>query len=128
MEDHWNCRIEEEHLSPGILEDVIKWMYLLPVRNMKAKVNDLLAAAEYFQVSRIISVAEPRFFGWSRWAGADLKFELEPIFLGRLRLLFLASEKRNYWNLKDVNFSLYRYSTVRTYFCIIIVLVDSIYG
>ena len=31
-------------------------------------------------------------------AGADLKFELEPepIFLGRLRLLFLASEKRNY--------------------------------
>ena len=40
--------------------------------------------------------------GWSRGflaeAGADLKFELEPepIFLGRLRLLFLASEKRNY--------------------------------
>ena len=38
------------------------------------------------------SVAEPRFFGWSRspftiWAGAGADF------LGRLRLLFLASEK-----------------------------------
>ena len=28
-------------------------------------------------------------------AGADLKFDLEPIFLGRLQLHFLASEKRN---------------------------------
>ena len=28
-------------------------------------------------------------------AGADLKFELEPIFLGRLWLLFVASEKQN---------------------------------
>ena len=37
-------------------------------------------------------------------AGADLKFELdpEPIFLGRLRLLFLASEKQN--DLKMITF------------------------
>ena len=35
--------------------------------------------------------------GFLAGAGADLKFELqpEPIFLGRLRLLFFASEKRN---------------------------------
>ena len=94
MEDHWYCRIEEEHLSPGILEDVIKWMYLLPIQNMVAKVTDLLAAAEYFQVSRIISVAEPRFFGWSRWAGADLKFELEPIFFG-------ATPAPFFWQVKN---------------------------
>ena len=47
------------------------------------------------------SVVEPEPVGAEVFlakAGADLKFELEPepIFLGRLRLLFLASEKRNY--------------------------------
>ena len=44
------CRIEEEHLSPDILQDVIRWMYLLLVENMEGKATDLLAAAEYFQV------------------------------------------------------------------------------
>ena len=47
--------------------------------------------------------------GFLAGAGADLKLELEPepIFLGRLRLLFVGKLKQNDLNFKDVNFSLY---------------------
>ena len=42
--------ISEEHMSPEILEDVLKWMYLQSIDDAPAKVADLLDAAEYFQV------------------------------------------------------------------------------
>ena len=37
-------------MSPEILEDVLKWMYLQSIDDAPAKVADLLDAAEYFLV------------------------------------------------------------------------------
>ena len=43
--------ISEEHMSPEILEDVIKWMNLQSIADAPKKVADLLEAAEYFQIA-----------------------------------------------------------------------------
>ena len=42
--------VKKEHMSPEILEDVIKWMYLQSIDDAPKKVADLLQAAEYFQI------------------------------------------------------------------------------
>ena len=45
--------ISEEHLSPAILQDVLRWMYLYTISNMPDKVPQLLEAAEYFQMAAL---------------------------------------------------------------------------
>jgi hypothetical protein len=34
-----------------VVQDVVKWMYLHNIESPVSKVNDLLAAAEYFQIA-----------------------------------------------------------------------------
>jgi hypothetical protein len=43
--------IEEQHMKPEILQDVLKWMYWHHIENPLAKMADLLEAAEYFQIN-----------------------------------------------------------------------------
>ena len=40
-----------QHMSPEILEDVIKWMYMHNITNASDKATQLLDAAEYFQIA-----------------------------------------------------------------------------
>jgi hypothetical protein len=42
--------IEERHMKPEILQDVVKWMYLHGIENPLGKMSDLLEAAEYLQI------------------------------------------------------------------------------
>ena len=42
--------VKKEHMSPEILEDVVKWMYQQSIDDAPEKVADLLDAAEYFQI------------------------------------------------------------------------------
>ena len=46
-------KISEEAMSPDILEDVLKWMYLQGIDNPASKVVKLLEAANYFQMEAL---------------------------------------------------------------------------
>ena len=48
--------ISKEHMSPKILEDVIKWMYLHSITDASDKAPQLLDAAEYFQIAGLKEV------------------------------------------------------------------------
>jgi hypothetical protein len=43
--------VQETHMNPNILTDVIRWMYLNEIEDMSTKLFDLLEAAEYFQIA-----------------------------------------------------------------------------
>ncbi|MBM3939064.1 MAG: BTB/POZ domain-containing protein, partial [Sphingomonadales bacterium] len=45
--------IKESDMEPGILKDVIKWMYMYDIEDADNKVESLLAAADYFQMAAL---------------------------------------------------------------------------
>ena len=51
-------RIAEEHLNPATLQNVLKWMYLIPVKITTEKVVGMLEAAEYFQMGTLKEMCE----------------------------------------------------------------------
>jgi len=40
-------------VEPGILEDVLRWMYEYDIEDADKKVESLLAAADYFQIAAL---------------------------------------------------------------------------
>jgi hypothetical protein len=44
-------RIDPENMSPAIVQDIIKWMYMHYIEDAAEKVEELLAAADYLQIA-----------------------------------------------------------------------------